>query len=212
MKATSSTREARRESEKGFDVAHGEPADENIQAVARLDQVAREKRSAAACVSDAITSVAGHELSVALHFVWFTAWLYLNSRLSPWKPFDPFPFSLLTSVVSLEAIFLTLFVLASQNRLTAEADKRAHLDLQVNLLAEREMTVVLRMLQELCAHFDLTNTTRSKEFHALIKRTDVRDLAERVAQTLEVPGSGDSADGTSPAKASSEGSPSEARG
>jgi uncharacterized membrane protein len=108
-----------------------------------------------------------------------------NSRFSPWKPFDPFPFSLLTSIVSLEAIFLTLFVLASQNRLTGEADKRAHLDLQVNLLAEQEMTVVLRMLKDLCDHFALTDTTQSDEFRALIKRTDVRDLAERVEQTLQ---------------------------
>jgi len=59
------------------------------------------------------------------------------------RPFDPFPFTLLTTLVSLEAIFLTLFVLASQNRLTLEADRRAHLDLQVNLLSEQEMTMVL---------------------------------------------------------------------
>ena len=100
----------------------------------------------------------------------------------PWEPFDPFPFSLLTSIVSLEAIFLTLFVLASQNRLTQEADKRAHLDLQIDLLAEQEMTVLLRMLRELCDHFDLKDTTASNEFRALLERTDVRDLAERVDQ------------------------------
>lgn len=102
-----------------------------------------------------------------------------------WEPFDPFPFSLLTSIVSLEAIFLTLFVLASQNRMTLEADKRAHLDLQVDLLAEQEMTVVMRMLREICEHFDLKQTTASDEFRALIERTDVRDLAERVERNLQ---------------------------
>lgn len=102
-----------------------------------------------------------------------------------WEPFDPFPFSLLTSIVSLEAIFLTLFVLASQNRMTLEADKRAHLDLQVDLLAEQEMTVVMRMLREICEHFDLRQTTASDEFRALIERTDVRDLAERVERNLQ---------------------------
>jgi uncharacterized membrane protein len=53
----------------------------------------------------------------------------------------PFPFVFLTMIVSLEAIFLTLFVLATQNRMTVDADRRAHLDLQVNLLSEQEMTL-----------------------------------------------------------------------
>ena len=60
------------------------------------------------------------------------------------EPCDPFPFNLLTTIVSLEAIFLTLFVLVSQNRMSREADKRAQLDLQVNLLAEKEATMILR--------------------------------------------------------------------
>jgi uncharacterized membrane protein len=66
------------------------------------------------------------------------------------KPFDPYPYTLLTTVVSLEAIFLTLFVLATENRLTQDAERPGQLDLQVTLLAEQEMTLVLRMLQELC--------------------------------------------------------------
>jgi uncharacterized membrane protein len=159
-------------------------ADENIEAVARMERTARLKRSFAARISDAITNVAGNEWSVALHAIWFTAWLFLNTRVSPWPPFDPFPFSLLTSIVSLEAIFLTLFVLASQNRLTIEADKRAHLDLQVNLLAEQEMTLTLRMLRDLCEHFDLRQTAQSKECADLIARTDVSALARRLEQTL----------------------------
>ena len=154
--------------------------------MARLEERARSQRSAVACVSDAITSCAGNEWSVAAHAIWFGGWILFNSGMLPlpWEPFDPFPFSLLTSIVSLEAIFLTLFVLASQNRLTQEADKRAHLDLQIDLLAEQEMTVMLRMLRELCANFDLKDTTASDEFRALLERTDVRDLAERVEQNV----------------------------
>jgi hypothetical protein len=67
------------------------------------------------------------------------------------RPFDPFPFPFLTMTVSLEAIFLALFVLASQNRLSRQADKRSHLDLQIDLLAEREMTAVLQLLQDIAA-------------------------------------------------------------
>ena len=60
--------------------------------------------------------------------------------------FDPYPFSLLTLVVSLEAILLTGFVLISQDRMTKLADRRAHLDLQVNLLAEQELTAILKVV------------------------------------------------------------------
>jgi len=175
----SGTRDRRQESHPTRD-----PAEQNIQAVAGLEESARFTRSAAECVSDSITTWAGSQWSLALHAVWFGTWVAINSGWLRLQPFDPFPFSLLTSVVSLEAIFLTLFVLASQNRLTREADKRAHLDLQVNLLSEQEMTLVLRMLHELCDRFELTGTTHSQDFKALVKRTNVRNLAQRVEQTL----------------------------
>jgi uncharacterized membrane protein len=163
-----------------------DPAERNIRAVARVEEATLSSRSIAARMSDAITAFAGSASSLVFHLLWFGLWLLVNTGLTPWKPFDPFPFSLLTSVVSLEAIFLTLFVLASQNRLTQEADKRAHLDLQVNLLAEQEMTVVLHMLKELCEHFGLTATSRSEAFRNLLKPTDVGDLAERVERNLPI--------------------------
>jgi uncharacterized membrane protein len=72
--------------------------------------------------------------------------------------------------------------------LTIEADKRAHLDLQINLLAEREMTLVLKMLRDLSEHFELNRPNRSKELEAFMARTDVEDLAERLKQTLGPPG------------------------
>ena len=71
------------------------------------------------------------------------------------KPFDPFPYAFLTLVVSLEAIFLSLFILMSQNRAALHADRRAHLDLQINLLAEHESTKTLELLKALCEHHGL---------------------------------------------------------
>ena len=86
------------------------------------------------------------------------------------RPFDPFPFPFLTMTVSLEAIFLALFVLASQNRLTRQADKRSHLDLQIDLLAEREMTAVLQLLQ------DIASTCGADQRHAgAVARLDEED-------------------------------------
>jgi uncharacterized membrane protein len=159
-----------------------DPLDANIKAVATIEQAARESRSRTARISDA-----GSGTSLVAHLAWFGCWIAANSRLWPWPPFDPFPYNILTSVTSLEAIFLALFVLASQNRLTREADKRAHLDLQVNLLAEQEMTVVLHMLEELCEHFSLTKTAQSAEFRAVIRETDVAELAGRVEEEIAPP-------------------------
>jgi uncharacterized membrane protein len=85
--------------------------------------------------------MAGTGWFAGLHVVWFAGWIAWNTWLvASWRPVDPFPFSFLTLVVSLEAIFLTLFVLISQNNLTRQSERRAHLDLQVNLLAEQEST------------------------------------------------------------------------
>ena len=111
----------------------------------------------------------------------------INSGLTFIKPFDPFPFTLLVTVVSLEAIFLTLFVLASENRLTQDAERRGQLNLQINLLAEQEMTMVLRMLKEVCEHLDLRETITSQKFLDLAKRTDVSQLAEQLENCEDRP-------------------------
>jgi uncharacterized membrane protein len=133
-------------------------------------------------MGDWITVYAAHESSVAFHLAWFAVWIAINSGGLFIKPFDPFPFTLLTTVVSPEAIFLTLFVLASENRLTRETERRGQLDLQVNLLAEQEMTMVLRMLKEICEHLDLRGTITSEKFRELAARTDVSQLAAQLEQ------------------------------
>jgi len=114
------------------------------------------------------------------HFFWFSGWIVLNLGVVPdIRPFDPYPFPLLTLATSLEAIFLSLFILTSQNRATAQADQRSHLDLQINLLAESEATATLRMLRALCEHHGL-KIAHDAEVEELAERTEpkalVRDL------------------------------------
>ena len=159
-------------------------AEQNIQAVARLQAKSQERRTPTQRLGDAITIRASRESTILLHVVWFVVWIAINTGHTLIRPFDPFPYALLTTLVSLEVIFLTLFVLASENRLTQEAERRGHLDLQVNLLAEQEMTLVLTMLKELCEHFNLSATTRSEMFRRLIQQTDVAELAERVERNF----------------------------
>jgi uncharacterized membrane protein len=166
----------------------GQVARENIRAVARLQHEAARRRSIAAQFSDGVTSLAAREATVVAHVVWFVAWVLVNTGHVPvFRPFDPFPFTMLILLVNLEVIFLTLFVLASQNRLTQEADRRAQLDLQVNLLSEQEMTIVLKMLREVCEHFELRETISTPKFQELVKRTDVGQLAEQLASDRGTP-------------------------
>lgn len=153
-----------------------DPIVRNVRAIAALARKSARHRSRLAQVCDRVTHSAGTTLSLALHAAWFGVWIGANALLK--KPFDPFPFSLLTSMVSLEAIFLTLFVLNSQDRMTHDADQRAQIDLQVNLLAEQEMTLVLRMLGDLCKK---SGVEVPEGLEAAICDVDV----ERVAQTVE---------------------------
>jgi uncharacterized membrane protein len=84
--------------------------------------------------------------------------------------------------VSLEAIFLALFVLASQNRLARQSDKRSHLDLQIDLLAEREMTAVLQMLHDIALHLKVNTSVTDEQLRDLAKKTDVESLTDRMEE------------------------------
>jgi len=129
---------------------------DNVRTIAKLERDALLRRSAAERIGDRVASVAGSATFAILHIGWFAGWILVNVGVVPGVPvFDPYPFNFLTLVVSLEAIFLSIFVLISQNRLTRQADRRAHLDLQINLLAEQEATMTLRLLQRICRHLGL---------------------------------------------------------
>jgi uncharacterized membrane protein len=112
----------------------------NIRTILRLRLKADRGRGLQDQIADAITSFSGRLMFVYVHIVWFGAWILLNTGRFGVKTFDPFPYGLLTMVVSLEAIFLSTFVLISQNRLSEEAENRADLSLQIGLLTEHEVT------------------------------------------------------------------------
>ena len=136
-------------------------------------------------MSDAITRVTGNVTFVAANLAIFAAWIVLNTwGVGTLPPFDPFPFSLLTLVVSLEAIFLAIFVLMSQNRMARAADKRAHLDLQVDLLAEQELTTMLRMLHALCAKLRVDVDVDNEQMQDLLRDTDVDKLANALDRRM----------------------------
>jgi uncharacterized membrane protein len=87
--------------------------------------------------------------------------------------------------VSLEAIFLALFVLAGQSRLSRQSDQRSHLDLQIDLLAEREMTAVLQLLRDIATHLNVETTVTSAQLRDLVTITDIRQLTDRMAELTD---------------------------
>lgn len=124
----------------------------NIASLVEMRKDEEQKKSLQEKAADLLTRFSGSMLFVYVHAIWFGVWIALNSGLLGSKPFDPFPFSLLTLVVSLEAIFLSTFVLISQNHAGRLADKRAELDLQINLLSEHEITRLLTLMDAVADH------------------------------------------------------------
>lgn len=105
------------------------------------------KRTLTDKFADSLTLRFGSVLFLALNAIWFTTWIVLNTNIIPGlKPFDPFPFGLLTMIVSLEAIFLAIIVLISQNRAAKIAELREEIDLQVNSIAESEVSKIIELL------------------------------------------------------------------
>ena len=133
----------------------------NIQSQVRLRLEAVSRRSLQERLADAITTFSGSLSFLYLHALWFSLWVLLNIAWFGLHPFDPFPYSLLTMLVSLEAIFLSTFVLISQNRSGAEADRRADLALHVGLLSEHELTRALRMLDAIQEQLGVANEPES---------------------------------------------------
>ena len=128
---------------------------------------------------DAITSFSGRMVFAYVHIVWFTVWILLNTGRLGLPAFDPFPYGLLTMIVSLEAIFLSTFVLISQNRLSAEAERRADLDLHIGMLTEHELTRVLHMLDAIQDRMGIANEGDS-ELADLEKETKPEDVLAEI--------------------------------
>jgi uncharacterized membrane protein len=121
----------------------------NVERVMALEAAEQRKATTVDRIADAITAFSG-----SIHFVWISVllvggWVAANLLLPERERIDPFPFPLLTLVLSVEAILLSIFILMSQNRAAKVSDKRTHLDLQLNLLSEQENTKMLMMLERI---------------------------------------------------------------
>jgi uncharacterized membrane protein len=154
----------------------------NIEAVRKLDEEFTRNRTFSDRVADGIGGFTGSLKFVIVHALWIAGWLLWNSFAAKELRWDPFPFILLSVMVSCEAIFLSTFVLMKQNRMSKREDMRAHLDLQINLLSEREMTLVLQLLQRISTRLGVRPS--GNDIDELVEETSVEALATELREVL----------------------------
>lgn len=157
----------------------------NIHSVADLERTFEMRRGPVDRIADAIGGFSGSIAFVALHLVWFVAWFLINTGVIPHvKRFDPYPFILLSMIVSVEAVLLSTFVLMKQNRMQQKTDIRDHLNLQIDLLAEKEVTKALQMLRAIAAKMEI-DEQGDTELEEMANTTSVDTLAQRIERTIE---------------------------
>lgn len=158
----------------------------NIRTLAALRLQASRARGLQERLADVITTFSGRMVFVYIHMVWFGLWILLNTGHMGVPPFDPFPYGFLTMIVSLEAIFLSTFVLISQNNLSEEAESRANLSLQIGLLTEHETTRVLQMLDAIQDKLGIDNDEDSElaDLEMETKPEDVLAEIERLQKQV----------------------------
>lgn len=153
----------------------------NVETIVRIEEAASGKRKHADHVADAIASFCGSGKFALTHLFLFGGWILWNSvgTVPRELRFDPPPFPYLALVAALEVIFLTTFILISQNHQQRLAENRNHLDLQINLLAEQETSHLLRMMKRVLDHLGLADDVPGT---GLEGETDVERLTEQIRE------------------------------
>ena len=169
---------------------------QNVRAMHQLEEAANARRSGADRVASAIARFCGSMTFVWIHVVVFSAWIGYNAL--PWfEHFDPYPFTFLTLVVSLEAIFLSTFILISQNYDMRISERRNQLDLQINLLAEQENTKALQILERIARKVGAHHVSDDPQVKALEEATRPDALVDQIEEAYR-----DEAGGQAPKKPS----------
>jgi uncharacterized membrane protein len=152
---------------------------ENIDAIIQAEQAANRRRSRSEAIYEFVGSSIGTLKFVASQLIGTVLWVVINTGLmQPVRPFDPFPFPILTQIVAVEAVLMTAFVLMKQNRMSKLADRRAHLGLQINLLTERETTKIIGILLEIGKRFDIQHKVLDEETSQLSRLLTIETLIE----------------------------------
>jgi uncharacterized membrane protein len=158
---------------------------EHIETIAKHEQEFLARRSPAERLGDLTASVVGNLGFVAAHICLFIFWILANTmHLGRISHFDPKPFSLLQTVVAMEAILLVSLILMRQSRLARRADEREHLVLQILLLTEKEVTAVIGMNQQIAKKVGLSDMENRREIEQLSQNTSIDQVAEDIQRSL----------------------------
>ena len=158
---------------------------QNIDMVVQLDKSARAQCTVLDRIGDVITAFCGSLSFVWAHILWFGFWIGAHLVRGS-AGFDPYPFPLLTLIVSLEAIFLSTFILISQNRDLQLSERRSQLDLQINLLTEQENTKMLTMLKQIADKVGV-EVSHDPTGQGLEQATQPEKVAEQIERAVDTP-------------------------
>jgi uncharacterized membrane protein len=160
-------------------------AKKNVETIAKVEQQLAGRRTRMDRIGDAIARFFGTLRFILAHALFLTGWIVVNLGLFlDVQPFDPYPFPFLGLIVGIEFIFLTTFVLMNQNLQSRREAQWAHLNLQLAMLAEHEVTKNMQMLHSICKHLGLAQPTGDHEVKELTQATQVTNLVEEIANKL----------------------------
>jgi len=164
---------------------HSRHADAHINSIVKQEEQALERRSVSERLADTVGAFVGSLTFVVIHLVLVAGWVVVNTgRIPGVKPFDPWPFSLLGVIVAVEAVVLSSFIIMRQNRMMRRGEQREHLNLQINLLAEKEITAVLQLVRALCTHMGLQSIAADKDIRELSQKTSIESLHQKLEDRL----------------------------
>lgn len=149
-----------------------------------LQARANARRKPSERLADWMTSRFGTIFFLVINLTFFAIWLIINADVIPGiTPFDPYPFVMLTTLVSIEAICLAIIVLISQNRAARVADIREETDLQLDVIAEKEMTKLLALVAYLVQKhgYDVQNDKHLKQ---MLHDVNISSLEEKLEKQL----------------------------
>lgn len=162
------------------------PVADNIRTIADLERQMAQKATLSQRVGERISRFIANMTFVATHATVMLTWIVWNWMGPQALRFDPYPYGLLTFIVSLEGVLITIFVLMAQNRMSRQTDQRDQLNLQIDMLAEQEMTTVLKMLRRMSDQLGIAPASADEaRAQKLEAETNVYELAEKLQQKPE---------------------------
>ena len=156
---------------------------EHIDLIARHEQEFLEQRTRVERIGDAVAAFVGSLGFVGVHLLLFLGWMGWNTA-ARLPHIDPAPFSLLGTLLAMEAIILASLILMRQARVSRRADERDHLMLQVLLLTEKEITAVLKMDRKIAQQVGISEAAQGAEVRELSKHTSIENVAQTIRESL----------------------------